>query len=185
LLRWVLDGDNNGVLDDGERDADADGLGNWDELDGQMTEAWWPAVHDGNHEPLESKYPALDFLDNEDLSARDAFADNDLDGDGVLDGADDADHDGLTNQFEARRPGDWLTDAFSGDPSTWSDDVPAWGFGPNPWAYTNPFNPCKPFNSERCHAHAPIGYYDNDEVPPIGPNPPGGYPGVHPTTPDN
>ena len=55
---------------------------------------------------------------------------------------------------------------------------------PNAWAYTNPFNPCKPFNSERCHLHPPFGYYDGDEVPPIGPNPPGGYPDVHPVTPN-
>ena len=34
------------ALDD-ERDADADGLGNWDEVRGRMTEAWWPAQHDG------------------------------------------------------------------------------------------------------------------------------------------
>jgi len=54
----------------------------------------------------------------------------------------------------------------------------------NPWAYTNPFNPCKPFNSERCHTHPPLGYYTSDEVPPIGPNPPADYTTVHPATPD-
>ena len=79
------------------------------------------------------------------------------------------------NQFELNRPADWLADAG------WSLLVsPA----PNAWAYTNPFNPCKPFNSERCHLHPPFGYYDGDEVPPIGPNPPGGYPDVHPVTPN-
>ncbi len=54
----------------------------------------------------------------------------------------------------------------------------------NPWPYTNPFNPCKPFNSERCHSHPPCGHYDSDQVPPIGPNVPAGYPGSHPSTPD-
>ena len=35
-----------------------------------------------------------------------------MDGDGVLDGSDDNDHDGLTNQFEVNRPNDWLVDAW-------------------------------------------------------------------------
>ena len=177
LLRWALDGEaGDGVLSDDERDADADGLSNWDEVRGRMTEAWWPAQHDGKNEPTESRYPDIDFLDNEDTApAFDAHTDPDMDGDGVLDGDDDNDHDGLSNQFELIRPADWLADAG------WSPLVsPA----PNAWAYTNPFNPCKPFNSERCHLHPPFGYYDGDELPPIGPNPPGGYPGVHPVTPN-
>jgi hypothetical protein len=173
LDRWALDGNDNGVLSDDERDADADGLGNWDEIRGRMTEEWWPLQHDGQIEPKESKYPGIDFLDMEDTApAYNAHVDPDMDGDGVLDGADDNDHDGLTNQFEVRRPDDWLVDAWATSPAA------------NPWAYTNPFNPCKPFNSERCHSHPPFGYYDGDDVPPIGPNPPAGYPGVHPVTPD-
>ena len=52
---------------DDERDADGDGLGNWDEERGRMTEGWWPAQHDGENEPKESEYPDIDFLDNEDL----------------------------------------------------------------------------------------------------------------------
>jgi hypothetical protein len=181
LLGWALDQEDAGelgygVLSDDERDADADGLGNWDEVRGRMTEAWWPAQHDGKNEPTESKYPEIDFLDNEDTApAYDAHTDPDMDGDGVLDGDDDNDHDGLSNQFEVRRPGDWLADAGF---------APFVDPAPNPWAYTNPFNPCKPFNSERCHQHPPFGYYDSDQVPPVGPNPPAGYPGVHPVTPD-
>jgi hypothetical protein len=173
LLGWVLDIDQNGVLSDDERDADADGLGNWDEVRGRMTEAWWPAQHDGQNEPRESKYPDLDFLDNEDTAPwYNAHTDPDMDGDGLVDGLDDNDHDGLSNQFEVNRPADWLMDAIITGPPV------------NPWAYTNPFNPCKPFNSERCHSHPPFGYYKSDEVPPVGPNPPPGYPTVHPTTPD-
>ena len=91
-----------------------------------------------------------------------------MDGDGVLDGADDNDHDGLSNQFEVRRPGNWLT-VFDTT---------------NPWSYANPFNPCKPFNSERCHRHPPFDYYESDTVPPIGPDPPAGYPSVTPVTPN-
>ena len=100
------------------------------------------------------------------------------DGDGVNDGNDDYDHDGLSNQFEVRRPDDWLNDAWNGVAS--KDALP----GANSWAYTHPFNPCKPFDSERCHEYIPLGYYDGDEVPPIGPTPPGGYPGSRPATPD-
>ena len=66
LAAWTLDMDSNGVLSDDERDADADGLGNWDEIRGRMTEGWWPAQHDGTNEPKESKYPEIDYLDNED-----------------------------------------------------------------------------------------------------------------------
>jgi hypothetical protein len=174
LLGWVLDIDENFVLSDDERDADADGLGNWDEVRGRMTEAWWPAWHDGQNEPKESKYPELDFLDNEDTAPLyNAHSDPDMDGDGVVDGQDDNDHDGLSNQFEVNRPDDWVADAVVGFP-----------LAANPWAYTNPFNPCKPFASERCHAHPPFNYYQSDQVPPVGPTPPAGYPDVHPGTPD-
>ena len=185
LQRWALDIDGNGTLWDDERDGDGDGLNNFSESHGQMLEAWWPATHDGQDEPMESKYPLIDFLDAADV--RDMLADPDSDGDGVKDGADDNDHDGLTNQFEVIRPGYrsgevfWITQAFAGDPTTWNSDAPAWGFGANPWAYTNPFNPCKPVNSDRCHAHPPIGYYQSDGLPPVGP---GLNPANHPATPN-
>jgi hypothetical protein len=174
---WALDQNEDGRLHDGERDAEGDGLGNWDEARGQMTEPWWPAMHDGENEPKESKYPEINFLDNDDVGG-DIFADSDADGDGVNDGDDDYDHDGLSNQFEVRRPNDWDSDAWTFDPLT--------GFspGPNSWAYTNPFNPCKPYDTERCHEYVPFGYYNDDERPPIGPPPPPGYPGSAPATPD-
>ncbi len=181
LAYWALDQDGNTTLADDERDADNDGLGNWDEAHGRMTEAWWPATHDGERQPKESKYPEINFLDNEDIPGRDAYADDDIDGDGLIDGLDDTDHDGLSNQFEIRRPGDWLTVSFA----NWVDaDTGGWAPGTNPWAYTGPFNPCKPFDSERCHDHPPIGYYDSDDVPPVGPPPPAGFPDVHPATPN-
>jgi hypothetical protein len=175
LARWALDIDNDGALWDDERDADGDGLGNWDEQHGRFTEEWWPSTFNGSPLPKESQYPELDFLDNEDLADRDAAADPDMDGDGVLDGADDHDHDGLSNSFEVHRPGDYMADAF-GPPAP----------GPNIWAYVNPFNPCKPVRSERCHRSVPFGHYDGDQAPPVGNNPPAGYPtsGV-PATPNN
>ena len=77
-----------------------------------------------------------------------------------------------------RRPHNWSTQA-------WVPAAPS-GFTPgaNSWAYTNPFNPCKPFRSDRCHEHPPFDYYTGDQRPPIGPNPPVGYPGSHPATPN-
>ncbi|MEA2418671.1 MAG: hypothetical protein QOE60_877 [Thermoleophilaceae bacterium] len=174
LYRWVTDQyPYNGQLSDDERDVDGDGIGNWDEQHGRFTEPWWPAEHNGEIEPKESKYPSINFLDVGDLSDGLALIVADLDGDGVLDGFDDQDHDGLNNQFEIRRPDDWLANI-----------TPPPAGGANPWAYVNPFNPCKPFNSTRCHAHPPFGYYTSDEVPPIGPDPPAGYPAGGPTTPD-
>jgi hypothetical protein len=171
LYNWVLDQDNDGQLSDDERDVDADGLGNWDEQHGRFTEPWWPAEHNGEIEPKESKYPDINFLDVGDLPDGLALVVNDMDGDGILDGYDDHDRDGLSNQFEINRPDDWLTDIDATPPT-------------NYWAYVNPFNPCKPFRSSRCHAHPPFDYYSADEVPPIGPNPPAGYPAGGPATPD-
>jgi hypothetical protein len=168
LAAWALDQNADGQLADDERDADGDGLGNWDEQHGRFTEAWWPAEHDGKREPKESQYPGINFLDVADLSDGLALAVADMDGDGVLDGFDDQDRDGLSNRFEVGRPADWLADIA----------------GTNPWAYVNPFNPCKPFRSARCHSHPPLGYYDSDQVPPIGPDPPAGYPAGAPATPD-
>ena len=169
LANWVLDFNGDGVLADDERDVDGDGISNYDEQHGRFTEVWWPAEHDGTNEPKESKYPSINFLDVEDLSTGLALVVPDMDGDGVLDGNDDQDHDGLSNRFELHRPPTWLNDAIVAH----TDD----------WAYVNPFNPCKPFNSSRCHTHPPFGYYASDQVPPIGPNPPAGYPGSAPTIP--
>lgn len=171
LANWVLDMDHNGVLSDDERDVDGDGISNWDEQHGRFIETWWPAQHDGTNEPKESKYPGINYLDVADLSTGLALTNPDMDGDGIPDGADDQDHDGLSNQFELNRPGNWKAVAIDVFPAT------------NPWAYVNPFNPCKPFNSTRCHSHPPFGYYVGDGVPPIGPDPPAGYPGSAPPTP--
>jgi IPT/TIG domain len=185
LYNWALDWDEDNELSDDERDADADGLGNWDELRGRMIEDWWPAQHDGQAEPKESRYPDIDFLDNEDTApAFNAHVDSDMDGDGVLDGADDNDHDGLSNQFEVRRPDDWDTQSWTEVDTDGDGEPDTFVFGGNAWAYTNPFNPCKPFNSERCHRYVPFGYYSSDQRPPVGPDPPAGYPGTHPATPN-
>jgi hypothetical protein len=166
LANWDAELRPDGALDDDERDADGDGLGNWDETHGRFTEAWWVAQHDGNNEPKESPYPGIDYLDQANVG--DAEVDPDIDGDGIKDGLDDFDHDGLSNAFELRRPSDWEAQMNS----------------TNQWAYVNPFNPCKPFASARCSQHPPFGYYSGDGEPPIGPAPPSGYPDSHPDTPN-
>lgn len=133
----------DGILDDGEKDADGDKLGNWDELHGRMTSVWWDKTFEKS--PKESRYP-LNFLELD-------FLDPDTDGDGVIDGDDDQDHDGYTNSFEIQRPADWQTTYVSeGHPG-----------GTNPNARVQPFNPCKPVHGSMCHRFPPFGYYPDDE----------------------
>ena len=140
----------DGQLNDGERDADGDGLGNWDEAHGRMTPAWWPATYDGKitGTKKETVY-TVSYLGTD-------LTDADTDGDGVLDGADDQDFDGLTNQFEVARPYNWVSTYISvanfGQPGH-----------TNAWARVDPFNPCKPVFSATCHEHPPFGYYGDDE----------------------
>jgi hypothetical protein len=82
--KGYLDLDRNGTLSDDEKDADGDGLGNWIEI--HFLDNKWPRTAsavkpDPNVKPL-------DYLDP------------DSDGDGIPDGADDQDHDGLSNLTE-------------------------------------------------------------------------------------
>jgi hypothetical protein len=142
---------HDGWLDDGERDADGDHLTNWDEFHGRMTPEWWIAVFDGKHAPKETPYP-VSYAGTDPTDA-------DTDGDGVIDGLDDNDHDGLTNEYEVARPWNWLITYISVE----SDGTTRIHDGGNPWARTQPFNPCKPVFSTTCHNHPPIGLYGDDE----------------------
>jgi hypothetical protein len=140
----------DGWLDDAERDADGDGLSNWDEANGRMTPEWWVAEY--SKDPIENPYPGIVYLATD-------MVDPDTDGDGILDGADDVDHDGLSNAFEVARPWNWfLTYVSTSHDGTNDGTYPA-----NPFARTNPFNPCKPVFSDVCHRHIPFGYYGDDE----------------------
>ena len=143
----------DGQLNDGERDADSDGLSNWDESHGRMTPSWWPSTYDGKIYPKESVYPLVRY-------AGTALDDPDSDGDGITDGADDVDHDGLSNMYEVARPYDWTVTYVAVGPGGLGH---AGGATPNPWARTDPFNPCKPVFSSTCHRHPPFGYYPDDE----------------------
>src|SRR3954454_14688303 len=157
---------HDGWLDDGERDADGDHLTNWDESHGRMTHDWWTAVYDGKKQPKETDYTVT--------YAGTDMLDKDTDGDGIDDGADDQDHDGVSNLFEVDRPYDWRT--------TYASVVTP---GTNPWARVQPFTPCKPAFSKTCHTHPPFGWYADDEdwegLPPdVASAPPYAPPGTTP-----
>lgn len=115
-----------GGVDDDLRDADADGIGNWDEFNGRMTLDWWGAIYKGE-KPYTEHYAGTSAVDS------------DSDGDGVLDGADDTDHDGWTNVAELSRA-----------------------------RYrVQPFNPCLPdYLSPTCTNHPPVdGPYPPFDAP--------------------
>jgi hypothetical protein len=157
-----MDMNGDGILSDDERDADGDHLGNWDEKYGRMTQAWWDAVYNGQGgNPKETRYPQ-DF-------AGTSMTDPDTDGDGIPDGADDQDHDGLSNSFELSRPPFWQWTYVSVNQQPAVDNYNATHpsqpaiFAPNPWARVQPFNPCKPVWSKTCHLHWGVGYYGDTE----------------------
>jgi hypothetical protein len=169
-LNWSLD-DGDGQLDDGERDADGDGLSNFDEARGPMSGPdWWKSQY-----KLEKPYPVAFAGTN--------MMDPDTDGDGVLDGYDDNDFDGYSNMFEVHRPWlwpdtyvsagytlppgyanghNWTAPAGIGLTGTLTNPT-ALGNTPDPYARVNPFNPCKPLWSPVCHEHPPFDYYGASE----------------------
>ena len=174
---YYLDIDGNGWLGDDERDADGDGLGNWDESgQGRMQPGWWKAAYD--RDPYnETPYPVTFSGTN--------MLDPDSDGDTLPDGADDQDFDGLSNAFEVDRPDSWVVTfiAIKYSYQNWNgttvvDDVPADAFTPKYYSRVQPFDPCKPVFSARCHVHEPFEHYEKDE-PWAGPKnapPPGARP---------
>jgi hypothetical protein len=147
--------DGDGMLNDGEQDADGDHLANWDETHGRMTPAWWEAMFDGSNAPKESAYATVTFPQTDVLDA-------DSNGDGVIDGLGDQDHDGLTNQFEIQRPLDWETTYVSTE-HNYDKAAQTMDPGADPYARVNPFNPCKPVYSQTCHLYPPFGAYKNED----------------------
>jgi hypothetical protein len=118
-------------LDDSERDEDADGLTNWAETRGCMQQHYWTALY-----KAEKAYPLTYPGTRHD--------DADTDGDGVLDGADDQDHDDVPNVMECSRilAADWGEDDPEDPAATTADGRPAEG-------WVNPFNPCLPYTASR------------------------------------
>jgi hypothetical protein len=144
LYYWA-GGDVNSTVSDDERDEDADGLDNYQESIGPMSSAdWWTSCYSA-----EGAYPVK--------YAGTSPTDADSDGDGILDGADDQDHDDVPNIMELSRV------AASHRPNQSGGQVctPASGEVPDaavPAGRVNPFNPCLPDpNSRTCEQHPVIG----------------------------
>lgn len=163
---YTLDMNHDGTLSDDERDADADGLTNWDESHGRMRADWWISAYDGTNDVLETKYTVT--------FGPVSMLDPDSDGDGLADGPDDTDFDGLSNSFEVERPRNWgftyisMGHNYSHNQSTGAETI----VDPDPvtpgnqarfYSRVQPFNPCKPVWSSKCHIHWPFGYYPPDE----------------------
>jgi hypothetical protein len=159
LKYYDYDGDN--FLSDDERDEDADGLTNFDETHGRMQPGYWTACYS-----KERPYPVH--------YAGTSVVDEDTDGDGVRDGADDQDHDDVPNlaelsrinasnphqdDREVRPDGIKLNcklakaveDLHEGEDPPISHHSDAYGF-------VNPFNPCLPATwSRTCTRHPTLG----------------------------
>jgi hypothetical protein len=114
--------DGQGALSDEEKDADHDGLTNYDETHGRMTAGLWAAVYSGTETAYPVGYAAVEYMST------------DSDGDGVGDGLDDQDFDGIGNLTEESRVAANMQD--DGSPLATNR---ANGF-------INPFNPCLPHN---------------------------------------
>jgi hypothetical protein len=116
-MEWA-DMSGDGFLTDDEKDVDGDGLTNWDEAHGRMSPDWWRAVYK-DEVSFTLTYLQTDWLDP------------DTDGDTLVDGPDDVDHDGYANAGEVDREGT----------RTW----------------VQPFNPCLPDpQSVTCPMHPPV-----------------------------
>lgn len=138
---------------DSDKDVDADGATNYSEVSGPLSgPAYWTAYVTDNRCSLsyvESTYPGPRYQGLD-------FVDPDSDGDGLLDGADDIDHDGLTNAEEGRqRRDDWCAVYVSEGPGP----PHSGGLTPDRFARHDPFNPCKPVYSAACHKFVPLNYY--------------------------
>ena len=159
--------DGDGWVSDDERDEDADGLSNYAELHGPMLSTYWRACY-----AIEAAF-SIEYAGTRPDDA-------DSDGDGILDGADDQDHDDLPNVMEMSR-----MDASKGHDGTRAalddreggvvckvdpellkpqdvngDGQPDKQVFRHPTAYgrVNPYNPCLPFTDSRtCPRYTDIG----------------------------
>jgi hypothetical protein len=126
-----------GWLSDNERDEDADGLTNFDEAHSRMTPGYWKTCY-SMELPFHVPYAGTKIVDA------------DTDGDGVLDGADDQDHDDVPNLAELSRYASSHLDDTAGaqcavDPALAAVKIRH----PNAFGRVNPFNPCLPDTESR------------------------------------
>jgi hypothetical protein len=164
-----LDGDT--YISDDERDEDADGLSNIDELRSAMTSGYWVECY---KETKETPYPIT--------YAGTDLTDADTDGDGVRDGADDQDHDDIPNVMELSRYAasggfvDWharkgmchVAEGLMNGPDLDGDGAPdpVVRHLDSDYGRVQPFNPCLPFKFARaCPSGVTFGEtfapYDN------------------------
>jgi hypothetical protein len=129
--------DQSGWLSDDERDEDGDGLTNYDEAHGRMVNEYWTSCYK-MEKGFHLSYAGTDL------------ADADSDGDGILDGADDQDHDNVPNLMELSRNAAASSPRFDWDPDNGvlcRLDEAKGGTDGNPvppQGRVNPFNPCLP-----------------------------------------
>jgi hypothetical protein len=118
---------STGTTDD-NRDADNDGLANWDESHGRMRIDWWTGKYKDEKQYVGSAGASP--------LGQVSMTDPDSDGDTIPDGADDQDHDGVSNVDEIDRDR-----IFAGGYSYW----------------LHPYNPCLPNPESRvCTLHPPM-----------------------------
>lgn len=161
-----FDYDCDGFLSDDERDEDADGLTNYDESTGRARPEYWAACY-AQEAVYDLPYSGTDL------------ADEDSDGDGIRDGADDQDFDDLPNMMELSRMGAsrgqvWDADGVGPNPpvaypagfdeTDGTTCKPAEGLDPKAkrhadnYGKVNPFDPCDPNpNSRTCERHVALG----------------------------
>ena len=152
---YYNDVDGDGFLSDDERDEDADGLTNYDESHGRMNPEYWKGCY-AIEMPYYIGYKGTDI------------ADDDSDGDGVRDGADDQDHDDVPNLAELSRI---RASGHDDRESTCKPhaDAPKPPDTNHPGSYgrVNPFNPCLPATWSRTCAR----YVSNDTGAPFDGSP--------------
>ena len=132
-----------GQMTDDERDVDGDGLRNIDEIRLLMWQAYYPPGKDCGYEYrpiLPRVFQDPDYLET------------DSDGDGVWDGSDDQDTDGVSNVDEVQppflAPGDTRYEACKE-----ITPLPADGARDGSTTLRHPFNPCLPYVSDTCRRY--------------------------------
>jgi hypothetical protein len=138
----LYDRNGNGWLSDDERDEDGDGLTNYMEAHGFAQPGYWAAKYN-REAAFHIAYMGTSLVDP------------DSDGDGLIDGADDQDHDDYPNIVELSRIAITWSHGHSIDPK---DLVVASGDPSPSFGRVNPFNPCLPYTDSRtCPMYIPFG----------------------------
>jgi hypothetical protein len=140
-----LDRDGDARLSDDERDEDADGLSNHDESHGHLDSTWWEKRY-----PRETRFRIT--------YGGTAFDDPDSDGDTILDGADDQDHDDVPNLMElSRNMATGRTFDAADTPRDATLTAAGTPLAEPAYGRVNPFNPCLPHTSSRtCPTYIPF-----------------------------